>query len=297
MKKRSILFVLLLSVLAVATTACRNAGTESLAESIGEEAVESVGEDPFLNEKEAESEGDMESSGYEMETEGEQIAETEKEAMKSAYISVLENICFEHALPPPFGDELGFDEMFDPAYNKFAVYDIDQDGEKELVILYMTAAVYSDMKALIYGFDAEEGTIREEFSEFSSVTFYDNGIVEAEWPHNHGMAADREDFWPYNVYRYDLVNDVYMTEVVVDAWSAGFAEKDSAGHPFPKEVDIDGDGMVYIMSGTDYKRDEPMDGEAYRRWREECIGEAKPVELPFLSITEENIYTWNGEGE
>lgn len=312
MKKRSILFLTFLIALTMSTAACKNAETESLAESVGEEAVVSVKEDQPPDKKETETEDAADFTGNEEksetedepgmenedemweETADERSAETAEEMMKTAYTSVLENICFEHIFPPPIGNDLGFDEMFDPAYNKFAVYDIDQDGRTELIIIYTTTCS-AGMKVFIYDFDAEMGTVREEFSEYPSVTFYDNGIVEAEWSHNHGNAADRDDFWPYNVYRYNPEKDTYMLEALVDAWSVEFAEKDSAGNPFPKEADIDGDGMLYRV--TAYKLNEPIDGEEYRQWREECIGEAELIELPFLSITEENIYTWNDEGE
>lgn len=307
MRKRNILLPALLVTLA---TACGSVETESQPENVSAETAEGVDADQDPEGEEAETKEEAvfleaavntaeteDAAGKENAAETEDAAgiedengmETDREAMVSAYISVLEDICFDHTFPSPVGSDLGFDEMLDPAYNKYAVYDIDQDGKDELIILYTTAC-NAGMRAFVYAFDADTGAVREEFSEYPSVTYYDNGIIEAEWSHNHGKAADREDFWPYTLYRYDPETDAYVMEAVVNAWSEEFVEKDSSGKPFPKEMDVDGDGMLYSINGEGFGRNGLMDGEAYRQWREDCLGRAKKVALPYASITEENIY-------
>ena len=114
-----------------------------------------------------------------------------------------------------------------------------------------------------------------------------NGAVVAEWSHNQGMAGD---FWPYTVYSYNSGTDTYEQTAMVDAWDKSVGEKDYEGNSFPDDIDADGDGLVYyIMPGGTYEKNTPVDFEEYTKWRESSIGQAQPLEIPYLELTEENI--------
>lgn len=266
-------------------------GTENAAETIREESVVSTAEGLGMIEYETAAETGVKATGL-LETAAAESPDADQEAMRKAYISILEDLYFRHSFPPPIGSDNGFFDGNDISDNEFAVYDIDQDGKDELIIVY-TTTYNGGMTEIIYEFDAETGNITEEFSEYPLVTFYDNGVVEALASHNHGMAGDKstDEFWPYRFYQYDPESDTYQAAAQVDAWSIGFAEKDWEGNPFPTEIDADGDGMVYyVMPGDQYERNEPMDGGDYQRWRDSYVGEAREIELPLVRLTEENIY-------
>lgn len=213
------------------------------------------------------------------------------EPMRLAYISVLEGVYYNHVLPELAS--LGFDERQDISDNWFAVYDIDMDGEDELLIQYLTGS-YGDMVEAVYNYKEEIGAVSKAFSQFPDVTHYDNGVIEARSSHNHGWS-DSEDFWPYTLYQYRKETDAYEEAGTVDAWDKSWWGDDtSVEHRFPDEMDIDGDGMVYyIMKDGNYdynvQSNPPMDAEEYNRWRDSYVGGAGKIDVPFRRLTKENI--------
>ena len=143
------------------------------------------------------------------------------------------------------------------------------------------------MTEVVFGYDGE--TVYEELSEFPSLTFYDNGIVEAGWSHNQGLAGR---FWPYEVYRWDREKDVYRHFGGVDAWDRSLREENYDGEPFPADADADGDGFVYYIlpDGWNGQYDMPaVDGQDYENWRSAYLDGAKEVEILRSGLTEENI--------
>lgn len=216
-------------------------------------------------------------------------ADVERKEMLDTYITILEDVYFDQVFP---GDEeYGYQPGagIDVTSNSFAVYDIDFDGEDELILSYTTTYM-GGMVALIYGYDAEMKSVRKELGIFPSLTFYDNGIVQEEASHNHGMASDGA-FWPYSLYQYDREKDAYVRMVGVDAWSRSWREEDYDGNPFPEEADADGDGLVYyVMPGDDYVLADPMDQGAYDEWRDSLLKGANQVKIPYKKLTTDNIY-------
>lgn len=204
----------------------------------------------------------------------------------AAYAAALEGIYVDHVFPDGRAcDSTGGDEM---SQNKFAVADVDFDGEQELIIVYTTASM-AGMGEYIYDYDPVSGKLREEFYEFPLVEYYDNGYIEAEASHNHGMAPDLDDFWPYGLYRYEQESDTYVLLNLVDAWHRTYAEKDYMGNPFPDEIDEDGDGIVYYLMSEDGETEMYLDKTAYEQWRAQWLDGAKKLEIPYLSMTRENI--------
>lgn len=202
----------------------------------------------------------------------------------SAYRRVLENIYYHQTFPDK-GD-LGYDGS-NITLNKFAVLDIDGDGNEELLVIYTTTYM-AGMVQLIYDYDEKSDSVREEFIEFPSVTFYENGVIVADRSHNHGLAGD--SFWPYTLYQYHPETDDYVQVAMVDAWDKSFAETGYQGQSFPGEVDENGDGVVYyIMPGTEYQLDTPVDLGDYESWRASLLGNAEKVTVSYQNLTEENI--------
>lgn len=209
-----------------------------------------------------------------------------RDARMAAYGSALENLNVNHVFPSGNEAGAGLDPDYDMSENKFAVYDIDGDGNEELIIQFTTTAV-AGMVEYIYDYDSESQELREQFLEFPALTFYDNGVIKADWSHNQGLAGD---FWPYTLYQYEKETDTYTEIGSVDAWDKSYFEQDFSGNPFPDETDVDGDGMVYyFMSADDFSRKEPVDGEKYNQWVDSYLNGAQELNVPFMDLTEENI--------
>lgn len=171
----------------------------------------------------------------------------------------------------------------------FALYDVDRDGGEELIV-QNTGGSMADMWTRIYGYDEAAKTAYVELEEFSGLSYYDNGIVEALWSHNQGMAGDA--LWPYNVYRYNGEAGVYQQIAAVDGWDKGLSDV-WGGASFPDDVDRDGDGFVYyiITEEGGYAPDygEVMDNADYEAWRETYLSGAFPTGPNLVPLTKENI--------
>ena len=133
--------------------------------------------------------------------------------------------------------------------NSFAVADIDQDGREELII-QNTAAIMAGMFEMVYDYNPVSGELKREFLDFPALTYYDNGIIKAEWSHNQGPG----EFWPFTLYRYEAGSDCYVEIGSVDTWDKALREEWYEGQPFPDELDADGDGTMYHIrkEGEEY---------------------------------------------
>ena len=201
----------------------------------------------------------------------------------SAYKAVLSNGMQYHQLPE--ARDLGYDGS-DMAQNKFAILDIDGDGNDELVFMY-TTTYNAGMAVMIYDFDSTTGMVREEFFQYPSVNFYDNGIIKANASHNHGNGGE---FWPYTLYGYNPETDIYDQIASVDAWDKTITEEDSQGNRFPDSIDQDGDGIVYYIIPYAQSYDVlPVDNAQYDEWCQSYIGNAVEVQIPYQKLTEQNI--------
>lgn len=216
------------------------------------------------------------------------------EVRRTAFAQILRTAHDQQILPD--GTELEGNSIEGIEGNLFALHDVDGDGAEELVLLWQNAAMAGQVE-VVYGYDRAGQTVREELREFPGIIFYDTGAAEAPWSHNQGWAGA---FWPYTLYRWDGEADTYQSAGSVDAWDSNLV---SGG--FPRDVDGDGDGMVYFLltdnwnhtahpdpdTGEEYWYYEqpPVDGEEYLRWREGVVGDAEALDLSFVPLTAENI--------
>ena len=209
--------------------------------------------------------------------------------LPEAYAAAIEAYCRGGVYP----DGGKADEI--PSRIAYAVLDVDGDGRDEL-ILQNANTIMAGQTERIYDYDG--AAFREEFSDFPALTYYDNGVIRADWSHNQGWAGE---FWPHYLYRYDAGSDAYENMGAVDAWNESL-------HPtgFPNDVDQDGDGMVYFLltdnwgfaaylepaSGEKYYTYEqpPVDGAEYLAWRDSLLQGASPVEIPYQTVNVELIY-------
>ena len=199
-------------------------------------------------------------------------------ARMAAYRTALEGIYYDHVLP----DGRECDDPKGEAECAFAVYDMDQDGRAELMVWYEGAST-AGKTVDIYDCSDESGALYQEFSAYPMLTFYDNGIIRALWAHNQGVAG--ENFWPYSMYQYDEGTDTYQIVGMADAWDCTLT-RSHGGQVFPRDADVDGDGMVYyVMSGEGYDNSSPVDGLAYEQWENTLIGGAQVVDVDWTPLT------------
>ncbi len=211
-------------------------------------------------------------------------ADSEKATTLKKYKSILEDVYYKHIFPD--GQACDWNEGTDLSQNMYSIYDIDHDNKEELILVYSTASM-AGMVEIIYGYHEDTKTTSEELRIFPNATHYDNGIIKAGWSHNQGMAGE---FWPYTLYQYDQQSDQYVSVGMVDAWDRTVSETNYDNEEFPSDCDADEDGIVYyIMQDGNYELKDPADGPEYQEWITSYIESAKELEIPFSSMTEDNI--------
>lgn len=204
-------------------------------------------------------------------------------ARYAAYQFALQQIAFEHVYPD--GTDTGFDGA--GAFiedNHFAVFDINDDGADELIVQFVTAPMAGNRET-VYAYNAAEDTLEQLLTVFPAVTYYDNGLVKADW--SHGSALAGEAYWPYDLYQYDGAAGQYRKLAEVNMWSREVDTVDYKGDPYPEEIDAENAGTVFILTRDDVT--ETVSHSDYAAWLAEVVGDAQPVQVPYQSMSEENI--------
>ena len=169
------------------------------------------------------------------------------------------------------------------ANNDFSIYDVDNDGNVELLLLWADDCVAGRI-GIVYGY--QDGEVYSELMEYPAMTFYENGIVTADISHNQGRSGR---FWPQELYRYDSDSDTYQYIGALSGWDQTIPP---GVESFPTDIDADGDGMVYFHPDLPENPDgsyTPVDGPAFEAWWSTLLDGAQPLELPLQKLTEENI--------
>lgn len=148
----------------------------------------------------------------------------------------------------------------DPFSARYAVQDIDGDGREELLLSFPDAETIAGMTYYIYDYDRTTGKLYCQISGYPDFTIYDNGYLKGEMSHNHGRS-NLDNFWPYQLYIYNSETDYYESIASVDAWQEQRYPEDEPDSEFPKEEDVNGDGVVYYDGSGDF-----MDNEEYKAW-------------------------------
>ncbi|MDE5938495.1 MAG: hypothetical protein K2H37_05400 [Lachnospiraceae bacterium] len=204
------------------------------------------------------------------------------------YQTVLTDLITKQMYPD--GTESGLDAFNAVSGDKFAIFDVDRDGDEEL-ILCITSTATAGMREVVYDYDEEKDTVREEYSGFPGGVFYESGLVEEGLSHNQGLAP-LGDFWPYMLYRYQAGSDSYQCIFMVDAWEKEFREQDYDGNSYPEEIDAEKSGIVYyLMEGGafDMTSTVPVSKTRYEEWRKEQGLGGTRIEIPFQALTNENV--------
>ncbi len=167
--------------------------------------------------------------------------------------------------------------------NDFSLYDVDSDGNVELLLLWADDCVAGRI-GIVYGY--QDGEVYSELMEYPALTFYENGIVTAGISHNQGRSGR---FWPQKLYRYASDSDTYQYIGALSGWDQTIPP---GMEGFPTDIDADGDGMVYFHPDIPENPDgsyTPVDGPEFEAWWSSFLDGAQPLELPLQKLTEENI--------
>ncbi len=221
----------------------------------------------------------------------------ERTGARAVYAKVLRDLLYGGELPDGRKIDAAWGK---PSGDQFAVYDVDFDGEEELVLLH-TAGATAGMVGYVLKFDPTyTGTgdpISIRLTEFPALTFYENGAVKAESSHNQTWG----ELWPYTLYTYDPESDLYTTAASVYAADKALMEEAGKGEEYPAQTDQSGSGTVYYVSfpygsGAEPAGERCWDREEYYSWLDSVLGRAQPLELPYLELTEENLAAALGGG-
>lgn len=203
---------------------------------------------------------------------------------QQAYQKVAENFVYKHKWADGRATE-GFADL-DFSNNQLALADIDNDGELELLIEFTTGPTVSHQE-IAYGF--KDGKVFEKFSGYSGITFWTSGCAKVLLSHNQGLAGMErdDDFWPSFFYKFNPNTGKYEELGLVDSWSA---KEFPVNHydndkPFPKELDLVGDGYLYFID--DDKT--PVDTPVYKRFVQNCIEGGKLVKPKWVKADKQGL--------
>lgn len=216
-------------------------------------------------------------------TQDKQTAAHEK--YKEAMQNMLDNLVFPNGEQVYTNAESEDEQGSIWTDNKFAIADIDGDGTDELIINFSNAPAAGEV-FYIFEYDEASDSLKEEFTEFPTPEFYDNGYVTAGASHNQGMAGD---FWPYTIYKYDAESDTYVQQYYIDAWDKELYPQDFEGNAYPNEIDTSNTGTVYYLYEDVTKAVDPVDKTAYDKLARDTYGSAAEVTIVYSDISQENI--------
>lgn len=199
---------------------------------------------------------------------------------RRAYARVLTDLLEDHVFPDGRPD--GFTgDLQAMRENKFALADVDRDGNEELVLRYISAQL-RDHRGLVLDYDAQGDRVKIQLDEYPDMTFFENGSVLAYWAAGTGRGGA---FLPFSLYVYRPDRDAYSYEGAVDAW-----DRNVDPEHFPQDVDRSGTGFVYyLLSSTRENGVLPVDAEEYQAWMETIVGEGRIMNLSYMDLTAENI--------
>lgn len=203
----------------------------------------------------------------------------------AAYKATLENVLYSYTLPD--GTTFSEDDVYRMSDNSFLIYDVDNDGKDELVLLY-TDTYMAAMAGYILDCDSD-GDTEIQFTEFPLFDFYGNGVVEVGASHGSSLSGE---FWSYTLFSYNSETDSYAEVAYVDAYDKKAMDEmyeiiQDPQYIYPAEIDKSGSGVVYVV--TDGGNAKFFDSDEYEEWHSRWVGNSEKLELPYMALTQENI--------
>ncbi len=215
-------------------------------------------------------------------------AETAEEAQarKNAYVNAIRTFADQRVFPD--GMAVG-DVLEDPVFreNHFAVCDVDEDGNPELLFKYDNGFM-AECVERIYDYDAASDTLREEHLLAPYTVYYTGGVIKENASHNH--SCDYE-FWPYELWRYDAASDTYVPGASVTGWRKSEYPTDHNGNPFPDENDLDRDGEVFTITLANGKST-TTDISTLNSWLDRIMAECTEMNIPWKTLDRVSVDTY-----
>lgn len=225
-------------------------------------------------------------SGEPAETSSVEPDEVKNEGL-AEYQFALQQIAFEHIYPD--GRDTGFDSAYGSIEdNQFALFDVNGDGEDELIVRFTTAPMAGNTET-IYAFQQTDGTLKELLTASPNLTYYANGIIKEDWSHGSELAG--EGYWPYTLYQYNAAEGNFEELAQVNMWSKAVDTVDFKGDPYPDEIDTEGAGTVFILGIADEVK--TVSKSDYEKWLTDTMGDPSELNIPYQALSEENIGALN----
>lgn len=197
-----------------------------------------------------------------------------------AYQKVLRDFLLENVWPD--GEAIDYDSAFGSLENnRFALLDVDGDGEEELILNYATAPVNA-MSVRVYGFDGSR--VFEEFREFPAAAFYSGGLIQASWSRSPGLGEG--DFWPFTLYRYD--GTVFQFVAGVEQLSKAVMDATEGTEGYPAQDDPENAGIVYRLYDESGEI-RNLSKSDYDAWIQKEMGSAAPLQPEYKNLTAAEI--------
>ena len=99
----------------------------------------------------------------------------------------------------------------------------------------------------------------------SGCRFYENGLIYA--PASHSGYTYNDDFWPYEVYRYNEMENMYECIASVEELDLNACPEYKDNFPF--KDDKDGDKKIYFVRF--YEDSLRLDEGEYNDWKEKLF--------------------------
>ncbi|MBR4096068.1 MAG: hypothetical protein IKK42_02035 [Oscillospiraceae bacterium] len=208
-----------------------------------------------------------------------------KEKAYAAYKTTLENVLYNYTLPD--GTTFTEDDVYSMSDNSFLIYDVDNDGRDELILLY-TDTYMAAMAGYILDCDSD-GNTEIQLTSFPSFDFYGNGVIEIGASHGSGLSGE---FWPYTLLSYNSETDSYAEAAYVDGYDKKSMDEmyeitQDPQYIYPAEIDKSGSGVVYAVA--DGENAKFFNSDEYEEWHGRWVENSEKLELPYMALTQENI--------
>ena len=202
------------------------------------------------------------------------------------YLEVLEQIMEDRV--DPNGREYNSEETWNFENNLFAIDDVDRDGRPELIFNF-NESYMADMCEVVYDYDAETDTLREELTAWVDTTYYSNGMVKELMSHNHGRDPEARGVWPYMLSKFDPETNSYQLLYYVESWDGNIYSED-----FPSELDTDEDQLLYLITSGDMGETADsevliLNQEEFDSWAEEITPSWTEIHVTYRPMTADAI--------
>lgn len=202
---------------------------------------------------------------------------------EEAYMKTLMDLQFNGISPVSANIEFDGSKWF-MSDNKFAICDIDNDGENELIIQYITDEE-SKKKEYIYKFNYETQDIELAFCDYPSITYFDDGLLTVDTAY---LERPDDDYrWMYKLYNATAGN--FQTIATVNAWYRESTPVNCAGDEYPDEIDCENAGVVYLIFYDNEER-KIFSQSQYDIWYNEVFGNAHAINVHYQNLSEENVW-------